>query len=110
MLIVITMVLLSFASSAIIVSPISARRLLRRLVYNFILNLGLGAAQVNAAAVHVGLFDILNQMLGYPFILKCYKAKSTTSVSVRVLYYLDILDISKLTKESTKVLLTQVIV
>lgn len=110
MLIVITMVLLSFASSAIIVSPTSARRLLRRLVYNFILNLGLGAAQVNAAAVHVGLFDILNQMLGYPFILKCYKSKSTTSVSVRVLYYLDILDISKLTKESTKVLLTQVIV
>ncbi len=104
------MILLPTASSTIIVSPTSARRLLRRLVYNFILYLGLGAAQVHAAAVHVGLLYILNQMLGYAFILKCYKSKATTSVSVRVLYNLDILDISKLTKESTKVLLTQVIV
>ena len=110
MLVVITMVRLTFTTTTILVSPTSASRLLRRLVYNFILDFGLGAAQVDAAAVHVGLLNILNQMLGYRFILKCYKTKSTASVSVRVLYNLDILDLSKLTKESTKVLLTQVIV
>jgi len=109
-LVVITMVRLTFTTTTILVSPTSPSRLLRRLVYNFILDFGLGAAQVDAAAVHVGLLNILNQMLGYRFILKCYKTKSTASVSVRVLYNLDILDLSKLTKESTKVLLTQVIV
>jgi hypothetical protein len=110
MLVAITMVLQSLSSATIIVSTASALRLLRRLVYNFVLDLGLGAAQINAAAIHISLLDILNQMLGNAFVLKSNKAKPTTGVSVWILHNLNILDLSKLTKESTKLLLAQVIV
>jgi len=110
MLIVITMILQSLISATIIVSATSTLRLLRRLVYNFVLDLGLGTTQINTAAIHIGLFDILNQVLSDVFIQKCYKAKPATGVGVRILHNLDIFDLSKITKESTKFLLTQVIV
>lgn len=58
-LIVITMILQSSISAALIVSAVSPLRLLRRLVYNFVLDLRFSATQINTAAIHIGLLDIL---------------------------------------------------
>lgn len=88
----------------------STSLLRRRLVYNFVLHFGLRTSQVYISTVHIGFLYIQYQMLRHCFILKCYKTKSATRVSIRIFNNLDFLDLPELHKEISKILLTQVIV
>ena len=110
LVVVVAVISLTLTSSSLVVSTASSDTLLRWLVYNFVLNFRLGAAQVDISPMHVSLLNIQYQVLGDSLILKSYKAETTTSVGIWIFHNLHFFDLPELLKEIAKIILTQVIV
>lgn len=74
------------------------------------LRLGLGTAEINTSAKHIGFLYVLNEVLRNGFVLKGYKTEPSTCISVGLLHDLDVFNNSVLAEKARKLVLIEVIV
>jgi hypothetical protein len=72
--------------------------------------LGLCTTQIDAAAEHVRLLHVEDEVLRHALLLERDEAEAATGVGARVLHNLDVLDETVLAEEARELLLSQMVV